>query len=277
MRRLTSAWLESLCETLCPERPPFVLFNCELPENRRIPPCVLGATARGGLDVVLYDALGQRLQKKGRRPVIIVNAKQCAVFARFEHPFVNERISARRKILRTLAHEVAHVVADDPQPGDESAEFAVLADAALAKFVSAPPPAAIEQPIPWQAHDAGFARLLFHVMHRLRPLVDVPLPFGDEYDPRAYALAHREDQYRDSLGDEPERLTDVPLTQLSAIAPPERFVELWRADLRAWFSRIDDPSYSQIDALARAMQLFPNDNQTPAAVASCEALNPPAK
>jgi hypothetical protein len=64
--------------------------------------------------------------------------------------------------------------------------------------------------------------------------------------------------YQLALGAEPYIADAVPLVEIPKIAPPRPFVELWRADLRQWFTTLENPSEYQAAALCRGLKLFSN-------------------
>ncbi len=82
---------------------------------------------------------------------------------------------------------------------------------------------------PWTGHGAAFVRLLIHVVRR----VQAAGWFGDENDavPSDCYLLSRPSRYAEHLGDEPQRLADVPLFRIPTIAPPQEYTDFAASNL----------------------------------------------
>lgn len=247
--------LEKAARAILPERRVYVLFASQLPKQYRPRGC-FGLTGRG-LDLVLRDTIGATWQ--GRGAVIVLDENQAQCYVRECQPFAPEAITARRELWKAAAHEVGHVAGRLVLPSeieDDDPGFRDVVGGALFDFCANPPPIAVACLIPWEGHDGRFIRLLFHAAHRVRLAASEWIPYCGWFDPRQYGLTSREDQYQTALGDEPERLADVPLTEIASIPPPPTFVETWRSDVRAWFLALPTPSDSQSAALVAGLSLF---------------------
>jgi hypothetical protein len=247
--------IENVVRQLLPERRVYVLFASKLPQQYRPRGC-FGMTGRG-LDLVLRDAIGRKW--KGRGAVMVLDEDQARWFAREFHPFLLEAIAAPRELWKAAAHELAHIAGRTILPSEETAEdpgFCEVVDRTLSEFCANSPPVALVCPVPWEGHDGQFIRLLFHTAHRVRLAAGDWIGFADWFDSQQYGLPSREDQYRAALGDEPERLADVPLSKLPAVPPPTAFAELWAYDVREWWSAIKNPTNQQTAALVRGLEMF---------------------
>jgi hypothetical protein len=137
-----------------------------------------------------------------------------------------------------VTHEMAHIACvpglyarDDEQPdaGDGSDEELFAMSIRMPEKEFAPARAARSVRV---GHEWPFLRECLHIRHRLErrgieclmPLI-VPHPY--------YGISTLATYWR-ALGDEPERLESLPLTSISDIDPPERFVDLWNSDLATW-------------------------------------------
>jgi hypothetical protein len=254
-RHLTARQIERVLRGLVPGQQIYVLFSTQVPERFR-PKNVFGLTCKG-LDVALHESLGKRFTKRGR--VIILDCAMCRSFAFAARPLIREVLTTRRQLLQTAGHELAHIVIDLDLPGEETPQFAAIAKFAMEKFAAAPAPRPAEQPIPWTDHNGRFFRVVLHIAHRMRSHVRDWLPYDGWIFPEAYGLS-RERQYAAALDHEPEELAHLPLRELSTIAPPAAFAELWRADIRGWWLSVENPTDAQTSALTRGLALFPKPN-----------------
>jgi len=251
------ARIERVCRVVLPERRVYVLLDSQLAPEFRPKGC-FAFTSRG-LDLVLRNAIGRRWS--GRGAAFVLCPSEAAIHARLSHRLGSEAIRARREAWKSAAHEVAHIVGrpllpSDEVEGEEVVEFQTVVSDALASFCTNPPGSSVDQAVPWLGHDGRFIRALFHVAHRVRRAAGEWLPHGGWFSPRLYGVKSRDAEYEAALGDEPERLAAVPLTELSTIPAPEQFVRLWRADLQAWFCSLPTPSAEQTSVFVDAMRLF---------------------
>jgi hypothetical protein len=53
-------------------------------------------------------------------------------------------------------------------------------------------------------------------------------------------------RYQEALGDEPLRLSDVPIRSILATEPPEEFYELWARDIQRYHVLYQQPQESQL-------------------------------
>ena len=108
--------------------------------------------------------------------------------------------------------------------------------------------------VAWVGHDGHFLRTVAHVEHRARALLGSPV--------QAYAVAgllyglSKAEGYRQALADEPAKLAGEPFTEIMQTRPPQSFIDLWQADLRAWRSRHEPLTKSQALAMEQGQTLF---------------------
>ncbi len=273
MARSLRERIERACRAILPERPCYVLWNDELPQQYQAGGC-FGLTGRG-FDLLFREQIGRRW--RGRRRVIILDRRgtrrHIIWTLRTASPV---RVWTRRTLWQAASHELSHVASLpllESETTDDAPDLTRATSDALGAMAAAPPTYAEDRPIQWQGHDGQFLRLLLHCAHRIKPLAGEFLPGDCWLDPHKYGLASREDQFRDALGAEPERLANVPLTELATVLPPESFIDLWNADVRAWWLAIDNPTEAQNAAMVRGLEIF---NNVPVAAARCDAQQPPA-
>ena len=70
-----------------------------------------------------------------------------------------------------------------------------------------------------------------------------------------YGLSKGE-AYRQALADEPAKLAGKPFTEIMQTRPPQSFIDLWQADLRAWRERHEPLTKSQALAMEQGQTLF---------------------
>jgi len=247
--------IEAACRAVFPQRTIYVVSASSVPERYR-PRGTFGITGRG-LDLIFRQEIGERWV--GRGAVILLNPSEAVSYAKLL--IGNPAINARRILWRTAAHEASHIADRPILPSEEKDEDLQpkaddISSALLAEFCAVESPLAVLEPVAWHDHDARFFRLLFHVAHRIMPFVDVHLCRYDWADTLQYALPSSDYKYRAALGDEPERLADVPLTEISSIPPPTAFTNVWANDLRYWFGSIENPTDYQTAALVRGLNLY---------------------
>jgi len=246
--------LEKIAKAILPERPLYILRASKIPQEFR----PVGALALAGrhLDMTLRDYIKPW---RGRRGVVLLNDLELTSWIKAMYRCGPRRIYKRRETLMVLAHEVAHVaerpILESEKDDNLDPVFSKAITASLTEFCAEPPMTASAS-CPWAGHGGDFIRTLFHAAHRVRQVAGEWLPRSGWFDPRMYNLPSREDEYRSALADEPERLQDVPLTEISSIAPPSAFAKLWRDGVQAWFNAIPNPSDSQASVWARGLTIF---------------------
>lgn len=81
----------------------------------------------------------------------------------------------------------------------------------------------------WAGHEAPFVRALVHIAHRMAGMGFPSLPEWS-LNHRAYNLSSLK-RYRAALGDEPHKLSWVPLNEVLSRQAPESFSKLWANDV----------------------------------------------
>lgn len=206
------------------------------------------------LDVALSSWLRDRGEWRGRGPAVVVNAPSLRYDAErdagTDQAFADELFQGR--LTAVLVHELAHVV-EGPIDRREFPELAAAsrqATEAVRRWSADNTPPAV----PWQGHGGDWLRLLAHVHHRAERLLDrrLPTPWvcGDNYQLAPYLA------YRTALADEPERLRGQTFETIRNTAPPEAFVDLWRNDVRRWFSSFTEPTAETTKAVVQGLRLF---------------------
>lgn len=137
------------------------------------------------------------------------------------------------EVVGVLCHELAHAAvgcrftADPPKGDDVAADHREWMNTMVIPLLQSS-----DLP-PWAGHGARFIRDGLHLAYRAveagRPLDFDALAVGGEH----YGLSDGR-LYLAALGDELERLADVPITEINAIEAPEAFTELFNSDVEAW-------------------------------------------
>ena len=83
-----------------------------------------------------------------------------------------------------------------------------------------------------QGMTANFSRTVAHVEHRARAY-SVPR-FKPTPWPACSTDYRTADAYRQAIADEPAQLAGRRFTEILQTRPPQSFIDLWQADLRAW-------------------------------------------
>lgn len=234
---MTTDDLQTLAVRIAPElaRHPFYVVRSDddgLPPEYRLYGC--HGLHAPFLDVALSGWLRDRGRWQGRGPAVLLNVEALKAEAvrdvGADQDLADELL--RGRVYAVFAHELAHVA----ELGVDLWEFTNL-DAAsrhagqvVRCFAADDYAPAVE---PWHGHNAVWLRLLGHVVYRAERLLDQRLPTwwvcGD------YGLTSFVG-YRATLDDEPERMANEPLDTIRDTAPPRSFIELWRQDIRRWFS-----------------------------------------
>ncbi len=259
--------IERACREILPARPIYVAFESEAPADL-ICPDALAYCARH-LDVALRDTIGDRWE--GHGPAILINDRAAWRYVKQSGRMGRAFFHWRFEIVATLIHELAHIALRPNLPTelDNDPDRAVRMTQVLRSVVAEPDTPAISKPCPWAGHDGQFVRVAQHIGHRLRAALDF-WQSTDCLHLDAYGLS-AEWRYQSALGNEPERLAGVPLTELATIAPPEKFIDLWRSDVRAWWLALQSPSDLQSVAMMQGLELFSKITNSPAVLADREA------
>jgi hypothetical protein len=173
---------------------------------------------------------------------------------------VLSRIVGHRPRCNSLAWlaDASHVATSPIVVQDDAATELPPAFAARVELACKTEVPAAEIPVPWHNHDAQCLRANLHIAERFRAECS-DLEFTGWLHPEVYGLS-RESRYSIALGEEPERLIGVPLSELSAIPPPQKFVDVWRDDVRHWFRALADPSDEQSGATLCGLKKFTTIN-----------------
>ena len=108
--------------------------------------------------------------------------------------------------------------------------------------------------VAWAGHDGQFLRTVAHVEHRARALLGSPV--------QAYAVAgllyglSPAAAYRQAIADEPAQFDGRRFAVIRQTPPPQSFIDLWQADLRAWRERHEPLTKSQALAMEQGQTLF---------------------
>lgn len=172
---------------------------------------------------------------RGRAACILVNDTTLAKM------YPSDQMGFRFHFWAICVHEAVHVIEDGiPRNIPRNERLAVITDAVM-RTGDKKRPTEIGL-APFHGHEDNFIRLALHAAHRARRagyMVD------DEQvcDSRMYQLSEMR-VYSDALGDEPYQFARVPLQNLYAVPPPEKFTELFAADVERWKRRsaIQSPS-----------------------------------
>lgn len=246
-RRL-AAQAEVLCHAVAPDvatGPFYVVLRGDLPpEYQGGEDGPLALTSRH-LDLMLRPTLERQRRWRGRGPAMLLDPVAIAADAG-HRPRTSRRRVFPAEATGVVLHELAHIVVagarDDSEPDPTLIQFGRLSLAADLTGTEAPTngPGAI---VPWRGHEWPFIRVALHLAHRTAGL-GTDVTASNVFDARDYELSPT-CRYVAVLGDEPERLAGTPITTVGKMPPPDAFVELWQADVRAWKSRhavTDEPS-----------------------------------
>ncbi len=194
-----------------------------------------------GIVIVINDELLVRWVKK-----------ECEIF-----PSALPGAILRWQMGAVVSHELGHVVSDGliPVPDEPPLETPDATTSRHEKWCAIDLPDVESGPrMSWFGHDGRFVRATLHATYRLQRELD--WRFSPDCDSERYGLS-RAWQYGIALDDEPKRLAHLPLVDISTIAPPLAFAELWRDDMRRLYAAIDAPTYYQTSDFVNALKLFP--------------------
>jgi hypothetical protein len=223
--------------------PVVIALGTELPNSFR-------SGAVGLSDKSLDVAVKPYLDFDGRRAAVIVD--DLVLLQNFApRPF---HTAIRGEFLGTACHEFGHVVSENwiPSPSDPG-EMSTGVTARVEKFASVGLGSDNEaRREAWFQHDAPWVRSYLHLCQRLGRALG--LPCIPSFSP-CYGLSSAW-KYQSALGDEPQRMGHIPLTELHATPPPEAFITLWKSDVRAWFDTVSSPTDAHFTMLKIGMHLF---------------------
>lgn len=235
-----AAQAEALARSVAPDvatGPFYVVLRPDLPpEYQGGVDGPLALTSRR-LDLMLAPTLERQRRWRGRGPAILLDPAAIAADAA-RRPRSSRRRVFPAVVIGVVLHELAHIVVagprDDSEPDPDLIQFGRLTLAADLTGTEVPTngPGA---DVPWRGHEWPFIRVALHLAHRAAAL-GVPVAASDVFDARDHELSPTF-RYVAALGNEPARLANTPITTISQIAPPDAFVALWQADVRAWISQ----------------------------------------
>ena len=233
--------------------PSYVCFGFELP--REIRPGHYFAYTRFGMGAVVRQYIGR---DRGPGPAVVVDERFLCEYAKAvaRGRFAPPRLLAGQLFLGVVAHEYGHVL----QTGwrhelalEELPAYIVGAESMAEAQLAQPPAPLTERPWPFAHHGAVFLRGVLHLHYRLRAALGIRFEPSFEADTYSMSSLWR---YRSAIGDEPERMVDVPLQEIHGTLPPERFRELWKDDLRKWWLELSPPTEFQTTIMLRALEPF---------------------
>lgn len=136
--------------------------------------------------------------------------------------------------LGVAGHEAIHLACeglDLEAPADVTPNYD---GAALLRTIEATGGKTLEQAVaPFAGHGPDFIRVCLHFAHRAAGL---GITDADVFDAPAYGLSSTW-AYVKALGNERQRLADVPLTTIAQTPPPPALVALFRSDVIRWARR----------------------------------------
>lgn len=226
---------ESLCRAVAPrdlgDVPLYVVPESALGEFGSGSTNCYGYTT-SSLDLYLRPLLGKRWQ--GRGPAMVINDALIAGDASDQQDL---EIVLRSVVLHELAHVLdrGELYRDRPDLDADvdklTWEFAVVVNAVYEPSVTSTPTR-----VPYLGHELGFIRMALHLGWRAEELgfeVSGYLVHGTAQ----YGLSHH-CRYEIALGDEPERLRDLPLREIARRPAPKRLYEVWMGDVSYFMKEI---------------------------------------
>lgn len=203
------------------------------------------------LDLAYQEQIGQRW--RGRGACFAVDLQQVQDQADIETPNEEARKAGFiRQALALALHEFAHVLSQAKLFSQGVTQSAARQSAT--RCLQTPDEDTPGGDVAWVGHDGQFLRTVAHVEHRARALLRSPV--------QAYAVAgllyglSKGEAYRQALADEPAKLAGKPLAEIMQTRPPQSFIDLWQADLRAWRERHEPLTKSQALAMEQGQTLF---------------------
>jgi hypothetical protein len=259
MRKRLREQIEKACRAILPERQIYVIFASQSPRDL-VPVDAWGYTYHSA-DLAFRNHLKDTGRWRGRGAAFFVNDR---MLWRYVYPMVGRRfVHWRREVACTAAHEMVHIVERSFLPSDlDETAMSEQPSSILRSWCATQNTLPLPEyaPISWNDHGGVFLRLMLHTARRLQKQLDFYIPECGVLDTDQYGIGSSSFRYRQALGDELDRLADVPLTELAKITPPTAFADLWQDDVRRWFSAIENPTDAQTNALIRGLQLFTREN-----------------
>jgi len=193
----------------------YIAFSTELSLEHR-------PTLRGFASEGLHDLIREKTPERfvDTRPAFVVMDAGLRTL---------EPILAAIRFDNVAIHEAAHI-AVDAMTAESCSQFN---GTALRGLASEKPS---KEPIRWLNHHGRFIRAMLHIARRAKSggmLVDLPIAFSG----KNYGLSHIK-KYAAALGDEPAKKDWKPLAEVLATPMPEKFQELWTADVQRSFESV---------------------------------------
>lgn len=233
--RQAAAKLVAVVKLVAPEvHPLHVVPSHTLPAAWRCTHSVLGYTGRD-LSARLA-AIGDLNPWHGPdRPAIVIDLERLKGNAhrRAKRQPEAKDVLFSRSAAEVLLHELGHVLtwAADPSPPAPAREHTLPPARHFEKMFSARRDTAVELGLQLM-HDDRFTRAALHVCHRARAAnvhADPLLVVGELFRP------FDDKQYKEALGDEPQRLEHLPIGEVLRTPAPRAFSERYRDDLLTWW------------------------------------------
>lgn len=162
---------------------------------------------------------------QGRGPCMVVNDREIREGRSdpdFEYYF-----------LATAIHELAHILIAPrlyDEPAKETPKTIRREARKTAQYLTEEMPEG--GPPPFPDHGSIFIRAALHLCHRAERN-GVCIEANEVCAGYRYGLSHAR-RYQQALGDEPERMLDVPIARVVETTRPEAFDQLWKEDFRRY-------------------------------------------
>ncbi len=218
-----------------------LLTSGQLPAEFRTP-AVCGMT-RPSMDLASQPFLESRGRWEGRGVCIVLNDEQIREQAVAESSGDPEFAGQlfRSRLMAVFVHELAHSLSTEIAPPEDH-PAAVGALTRLSAAIWKPPEERQEAPQerfprPWNNHGPEFLRPLCHLATRAEGLLNTRLAERWLLLPQ-YCLS-RWFLYADSLASEIDDMATEPFSTIREAPLPEPFLQLWRADLSAFYLALE--------------------------------------
>lgn len=219
--------LEPLCEQILGDGTPVYVRSFEelgIPVDYRI---------RGSRCYGCHSKLGDLKERekvddwRGRGALLKINLD----LIRQDNPSDDSHHKIRAVTLHELAHYVERLripierneLEDWPEP------LRLAFEKLQAKNFEVDEPDEPVEPLPWVGHGDDFIRACIHIQHRAAKLGHYYSLNAMHVAGNTYALSDP-DLYREALGDEPQRLENLPLADIWQHEPPATFETVWLHD-----------------------------------------------
>lgn len=241
---------ESLIHHLAPELGrTYVVLPRDLPETFAVAERHLIGLTMPGLELVVQTRLETLGLWRGHVPAILVNPTECTL---------RDQPAASRRVRRThflteffgaCVHELAHLFEDGETVIEPITTNRVASHNALRKMMSGQVElnSGPRAEIPFHGHEHRFIRTVLHLAYRATR-AGTQLFSCDVFSGGTYALSSAW-SYAAALGDEPERLSYMPISAVLETRPPSAFVDLWRDDVLRWLHMVPAHQAEEVGTL----------------------------